>query len=101
MASRTRGHALVIMLAYKIVQELARRWQSIDATVPEGLNELKTLCMMELRIHGKPLCHCIPKPRASIQKFLEKAQVVLPEALPNRGVKVATRKKLPPRRKSR
>ena len=101
LARRTRGHALVIMLAYKIVQELARRWQSIDATVPEGLNELKTLCMMELRIHGKPLCHCIPKPRASIQKFLEKAQVVLPEALPNRGVKVATRKKLPPRRKSR
>ena len=101
LARRTRGHALVIMLAYKIVQELARRWQSIDATVPEGLNELKTLCMMELRIHGKPLCHCIPTPRASVQKFLEKAQVVLPEALPNRGVKVATRKKLPSRRKSR
>ena len=101
LARRARGHALVIMLAYKIVQELARRWQSIDATVPEGLNELKTLCMMELRIHGKSLCHCIPKPRASVQKFLEKAQVVLPEALPNRGVKVATRKKLPPRRKSR
>ncbi|EQD52879.1 hypothetical protein B1A_12573, partial [mine drainage metagenome] len=28
LASRTRGHALVIMLAYKIVQELARRWQA-------------------------------------------------------------------------
>ena len=101
LASRTRGHALVIMLSYKIVQELARRWRDLDATVQEGLDELKTLCMTELLIQGKPLCNCIPKPRASVQKFLEKAQVVLPAALPHRGVKVATRKKLQPRRKTR
>ncbi len=79
LARRTRGHALVIMLSYKIVQELARRWSDIDATVQEGLDELKTLCMTELRIHGKPLCNCIPHPRASVQKFLEKAQVVMPK----------------------
>ena len=101
LASRTRGHALVIMLAYKIVQELARRWQAIDATVQEGLDELKTLCMMQMVIKGKPLCHCIPQPRESVQKYLEKAQVVLPAALPHRGVHVATRKKLPSRRKTR
>ena len=93
-ASRTRGHALVIMLSYKIVQELARRWRDLDATVPEGLDELKTLCMTELRIHGKALCNCIPQPRASVQRFLEKAQVAMPKALPHRGVQVATRKKL-------
>ncbi len=107
LASRTRGHALVIMLSYKIVQELARRWRDLDATVQDGLDELKsgsrygdTLCATELRIQGKTLCHCIPQPRASVQKFLEKAQVVLPEALPHRGVQVATRKKLPERRKT-
>ena len=100
-ASRTRGHALVIMLSYKIVKELALRWRDLNATVQEGLDELKTLCMTELRIHGKPLCNCIPQPRASVQKFLEKAQVVLPEALPHRGAIVATRKKLPERRKTR
>ncbi|EQD26815.1 hypothetical protein B1B_19446, partial [mine drainage metagenome] len=90
-----------IMLAYKIVQELARRWQAIDATVQEGLDELKTLCTMQMVIKGKPLCHCIPQPRASVRRFLEKAQVVLPTALRYRGVHVATRKKLPSRRKKR
>ena len=101
LASRTRGHALVIMLSYKIAQELARRWRDLDATVQEGLDELKTLCTTQLLIHGKPRCNCIPQPRASVQRFLEKAQVVLPAALPHRGVQVATRKKLPPRRKTR
>ena len=101
LASRTRGHALVIMLSYRIVQELARRWQDIDATVREGLDELKTLCATELRLQGKPLCNCIPQPRASVQRLLEKAQVIMPRALPRRGVQVATRKKLPARRKNR
>ncbi|MDA8376266.1 MAG: IS1634 family transposase [Planctomycetia bacterium] len=101
LASRTRGHALVIMLSYKIVQELALRWRDLNATVQEGLDELKTLCATELRIHGKPLCNCIPRPRDSVQRFLEKAQVVMPEALPRRGVQVATRKKLQTRRKTR
>ncbi len=101
LASRTRGHALVIMLSYKIVKELALRWHDLDATVQEGLDELKTLCATELLLHGKPLCNCIPKPRGSVQRFLEKARVVMPEALPRRGVQVATRKKLQTRRKSR
>ncbi len=100
LARRTRGHALVIMLAYRLVQELARRWQSIDATVPEGLDKLKTLCMMQLVIQGRPLCNCIPKPHESVQRLLEKAQVTLPAVLPHRGVHVATRKKLPSRRKN-
>ena len=101
LARRTRGHALVIMLSYKIVQELDLRWRDLNATVQEGLDELKTLCATELRIHGKPLCNCIPRPRDSVQMFLEKAQVVMPEALPRRGVQVATRKKLQTRRKTR
>ena len=101
LASRTRGHALVIMLAYKIVQELARRWQAIDATVQEGLDELKTLCTTQMVMKGKPLCNCIPQPRASVQRLLELAEVILPRALPHRGVHVATRKKLPERRKTR
>ncbi len=83
LARRTRGHALVIMLSYKIVQELARRWSDIDATVQEGLDELKTLCATQLLIRGKPLCNCIPTPRASVQRLLEKARVVLPAALPH------------------
>lgn len=31
--SRTRGHVFVVMLAYLIIAELARRWQELDTTV--------------------------------------------------------------------
>ena len=79
--------------AIQIVQELARRWQDLEATVPEGLEELKTLCMTELRIQGQP--------RTSVKRFLEKAKVVLSAVLRHRGVKVATRKKLPTRCETR
>lgn len=101
LASRTRGHALVVMLAYMIVRELANRWRDIDATVEEGLDELTTLCATELLVRGQPQCNCIPQPRESVQRFLDKAEVRLPGALPDRGVHVATRKKLPSRRTTR
>ena len=39
LATRTRGHVLVVMLAYRIVAELRRRWQSLDVTVEEGLDQ--------------------------------------------------------------
>lgn len=42
LASRTRGHALVVMLAYRIIKELAQYWHALDVTVAEGLKELDT-----------------------------------------------------------
>ena len=44
LARRTRGHVLVVMPAYRIVQELAHRWHEINLTVEEGIHELTTLC---------------------------------------------------------
>ena len=99
--SRTRGHALVVMLAYKIVQELAKRWRDFDLTVQEGINELTTLCAMKMIVKGKLRCNKIPEPRASIRKLLNAAAVRLPQALPCKGVRVATRKKLTGNRKPR
>ena len=96
----TRGHVLVVMLAYRIVQELAQRWRDIDATVPEGLEELKALCAIDLRIGGQPRANCLPTPSESATRLLAAAKVRLPQSLPNRGVTVATRKKLPERRAS-
>ena len=84
-----------------MVYDLARQIEDLATQGFHYIDELKTLCATELRIHGKPLCNCIPHPRASVQRFLEKAQVVLPEALPHRGVIAATRKKLQSRRKTR
>ena len=78
----------------------AARWQTIDATVPEGLDSPRMLWMMQLVIQGRPLCNCIPKPRESVQGLVEKAQATLPGVLPHRGLHVATRKKRPSRRKN-
>ena len=98
LATRTRGHALVVMLGYVIVQELSRRWCEINLTVEEGIKQLTTLCATELHVNGQPRCNRIPEPRESIQELLAAAEVRLPDALACKGIKVATRKKLPENR---
>lgn len=97
--SRTRGHALVVMLAYLIIQDLARRWQPLDLTVQEGLNQLATLCMAEIHVRGQAPYHQIPTPRNTVQQLLDAAGVRLPQVLPSRGVVVTTKRKLSDRRK--
>jgi hypothetical protein len=101
LARRTRGHALVVMLGYRIVQELAKRWDSLDLTVQEGLDELGSLCATEVLVHGSVRYNKIPIPRGTLVELLKLADVKLPEALPCRGVVVATRRKLPERRRKR
>jgi len=86
------------MLAYKIVQELAKRWEHIDMTVEEGIKELSTLCANEVEIKGVGTVNQIPEPRASVKRLLETAKVTLPESLPFRGINVTTKKKLTDRR---
>ena len=100
LASRTRGHVLVVTLAYWIIKELSNLWRAIDVTVEEGLKELQELCVIEVRGTEADGFYRIPEPRASSRQLLEAAQVRLPEALPNKGIVVATKKKLPPRRKA-
>jgi len=101
LADRTRGHTFVVMLAYRIVKELAERWSKIDLTVDEGIKELSQLCSTEMKVKGQSLCNKIPEPRESLSRLLKAANVKLPEALPCSGIKVATRKKLTERRKFR
>lgn len=94
LASRTRGHVFVVMLAYKIVQELSKRWREIDITVEEGIKELTTLCAIEIEMNECGNTNQIPKPRESIKKLLKAAKVRLPATLPSRGIIVSTKKKL-------
>jgi transposase len=94
LAERTSAHALVVMLAYRITQELSERWRTINQTVAEGLRNLETLCMMEVSIQEQPRYNQIPEPLPLLQQLLDLAQVQLPGALPCNGVKVATRKNL-------
>lgn len=99
--AHTRGHVFVVMLSYLIIAELARRWQHIEVTVKEGIDQLDTLCAMKLLIKGEVRCNQIPKPRAFLQQLLNAAQVTLPEVLPSKGIQVTTKKKLSSRRKKR
>lgn len=99
LASRTRGHVFVVMMAYRIIRELAIRWQYIDVTVEEGIKELSTLCAQEVSFNGKERCNQIPEPRASVRKLIAAARVRMPEALPSKGIVVSTKKKLTDRRK--
>ena len=95
---RTRGHVFVVMLAYCIFRELKKLWKNIDVTVEEGMNELNTVCSIEISIKGA-FCRHIPQPRELAQKLFKASDVVLPEVLPCRGVTVATRRKLIHQRK--
>ena len=94
LATRTHGHLLVVMLAYLIVQELSRCWYELELTVEEGLKQLVTLCTTQVTVHGKSVLHNIPRPRPSVQQLLDAADVKLPQAIADRGVRVSTRKKL-------
>lgn len=90
---RTRGHVLIVMLAYLMVQELQNLWSEVDLTVEEGILELSAITTMEVEI-GQACYQQIPEPRDAGRELLELAHVKLPHALPSRNVKVATRKKL-------
>jgi hypothetical protein len=99
LATRTRGHVFVVMLAYRVVKELSRRWRQLDVTVQEGFDELSTLCAVEVGVNGSVRYNRIPEPRESIRTLLAAAGVRLPDILASMGVKVTTKKKLPSRRK--
>ena len=99
LESRTRGHVFVVMLAYRIIQELSKRWKDINLTVEEGIKELSTLCSTEVEMSGIGKVNQLPIPRESIRNLLEAAKVKLPATLPCKGVKVTTKRKLTERRK--
>ena len=98
--ANTCGHVLVVMLAYLVRRELNRAWASMDLTVEEGLEQLKTLCSMEMKFKAGGSCLQIPAPRAQSRDLLKALDIHLPEALPHHDVRVVTRKKLPQRSRS-
>jgi transposase len=97
----TRGHALVVMLAYLIVRHLRQAWADLDLTVEEGLEQLTTLCSTQILVKGQVRCNQIPSPRDLSQKLLSAADIRLPGALPHLGAHVVTRRKLTERRVKR
>ena len=98
LEARTRAHALVVMLAYRLVQVLADRWRALDVTVGEGMAALAQLCAMDVTIGGQTHCAQVPTPRDLLRQLVEATGLTLPAAIPRTGVTVATRKKLQTRR---
>ena len=100
-AEHTRGHVLVVMLAYLIRRELSRAWTALDVTVEEGLHQLQTLCSTEIKVEGGGSCLRIPQPSAGARALLKALDLDLPQVLPHMETRVVTRKKLPARRQPR
>jgi hypothetical protein len=97
-AEHTRGHVLVVMLAYLIRRDLSQAWTSLDITVEEGLNQLQMLCSTEISLDGGS-CLRIPTPSPASLPLLKALHIHLPKLLPHTEIRVVTRKKLPERRK--
>jgi len=97
-ADHTRGHVLVVMLAYLIRRDLSHAWISLDVTVEEGLNQLQTLCSTEINIDGGGSCLRIPTPNPASLPLLKALHIQMPKLLPHTETRVVTRKKLPQRR---
>jgi len=99
LETRTRGHTFVVMLAYSIIRALAALWRDLDLTVQEGLDQLATLCLSEILLPGRPVSYQLPTPRDDVQQLLDAAQVRLPSKIVPKTSRVATKAKLPTRRK--
>jgi hypothetical protein len=97
----TRGHALVVMLAYILVRELARRWADVDLTVGEGIGRLSTLCVTDIVAEGRTQCGCVPEPRPEVAELVALSRIPLPAVIRIHRPHVATKTKLPENRVKR
>lgn len=98
--ANTRGHALVVMLAYMIVRELQKKWREIDLTVEECLDQLQTISGIVVSGVAGGECYKIPEPRNESKKLLTLLGARLPPIVRFDTVKVDTRKKLQKERKN-
>jgi len=92
----TQGHVFVVMLALLLQRELERCWVDMDITVEEGIDELASIHMQEIKL-GATIQN-IPKPTKLGQQLLDNAAVTLPTVIPKTTANVHTKKKLPSER---
>src|SRR5262249_32271623 len=99
LETRTRGHAFVVMLAYSIIRALATLWRDLDLTVQEGLDQLSTLCLNEILLPDRAVSYQLATHRDGVRQLLAAAAVRLPTKTVAQDCRVATKAKLPNRRK--
>jgi transposase len=101
LEASTRGHAFVVMLAHRLLQELQRCWAEENLTVEEGLKALSTLCVTEVIVNGVVKDQLLPEPRPQVKRLIELAKVVMPKKLRYTGRIVPTKKHLKQSRTTR
>ena len=101
LESSTRGHAFVVMLAHRLIQELQRCWAGENLTVEEGIKQLSSLCVTEVIVNGAVTDQILPQPRTQVEKLIELAKVQLPKKLSYTGRIVPTKKNLKKSRSTR
>ena len=89
----------MVMLAYMIVRILRGAGQGFDLKIEEGLNQLSTLCSMEMKVKNQDSHLKIPRPREKSRQLLKALDIRMPIVLPHRKVRVVRQKKLVERRK--
>ena len=97
--ANTRGHVLVVMLAYLIVRYLKKAWFALDLTVEEGIDSLQRLCATKVTLKQGGSCLRVPDPDDMNGKLLAALKVEPPKMLPKSSVCVASKKKLSDRNK--
>jgi len=93
----TRGHVLIVMLAYMIIRELDKAWQHLYLKVEEGLRSLSTLTMLEISYDKERTFQNVPEPRDQNKRMLDALNINLPKILTRNHARVVTKKS---RRKS-
>ncbi len=87
-ANRTRAHALVCMLALKIVREMQRRLTARFATtdtdphaltLPDALAALSRLCLQHYSLENGTTISRLPQPDIRQQSILEALHITLPK----------------------
>jgi hypothetical protein len=101
LEASTRGQALVVMLAHRLIQELQHCWAGENLTVEEGLKQLSSLCVTEVIVNGVVQDQLLPEPRPQVKKLLALARVELPKKLRYTGRIVPTKKNLKQSRTTR
>ena len=76
-----------------IEKELREAWREINVTVKEGVEELTTINAIEMEVKGIKY-NQIPEPRELGIKLIKALGLSMPVAIENKGITVATRKKI-------
>lgn len=90
----TRGPALAVMLAYRLIKELSRCWAELNVTVGEGQREVSTLCLKEVVSGEKVLCATAPQPRKQLAAMTAGSGFAIPRFIKPLRANLATKKKL-------